>query len=78
MKPEVFYEYIANVFHPFLIGHSIQFPIILFVDGHKSHFTYQLRYLCSQLNIILIALYPNATRILQPADVAAFKPLKSG
>lgn len=78
MKAEVFYEYIANVFHPFLIDNNIQFPVILFVDGHKSHLTYQLSNLCSQLNIILIALYPNATRILQPADVAAFKPLKSG
>lgn len=78
MKAEVFYEYIANVFHPFLIENNIQFPVIFFIDGHKSHFTYQLSNLCSQLNIILIALYPNATRILQPADVAAFKPLKSG
>lgn len=78
MKAEVFYEYIANVFHPFLIENSIQFLVILFVDGHTSHLTYQLSNLCSQLNIILIALYPNATRILQPADVAAFKPLKSG
>ena len=30
------------------------------------------------LDIILIALYPNATRILQPADVSAFKPIKNG
>lgn len=30
------------------------------------------------MGIILIALYPNATRILQPADVAAFEPLKTG
>ncbi|KAJ8937929.1 hypothetical protein NQ318_005536 [Aromia moschata] len=27
--------------------------------------------------VILIALYPNATRILQPADVSCFKPLKN-
>jgi hypothetical protein len=33
--------------------------------------------LCKQLKIILIALYPNTTRILQPADVSAFKPMKS-
>ncbi|KAI4466744.1 hypothetical protein MML48_2g00006030 [Holotrichia oblita] len=40
--------------------------------------TYNLSILCSQLEIILIALYPNATRLLQPADVVAFKPLKNG
>lgn len=78
MKAEVFYEYIANIFYPFLVEKNIQFPVLLFVDGHKSHLTYQLSTLCSDLKIILIALYPNATRILQPADVSAFKPLKSG
>lgn len=30
-----------------------------------------------QLNIILIALYPNATNILQQADVVAFRPIKA-
>lgn len=77
MKSEVFYEYIANIFYPFLLEKEIQFPVILFVDGHNS-LTFQLSKLCSNLNIILIALYPNSTRILQPADVAAFRPLKSG
>jgi len=78
MKSEVFYEFIANIFYPFVVEKGITFPIILFVDGHKSHLTYQLSELCTSLNIILIALYPNSTRILQPADVAAFRPLKSG
>lgn len=78
MVSEVFYEFIANVFHPFLIQSGIELPVILFVDGHKSHLTYHLSNLCNNLKIILIALYPNATRILQPADVAAFRPLKGG
>jgi len=78
MVSEVFYEFVANVFHPFLIQSGIEFPVILFVDGHKSHLTYHLSILCNNLKIILIALYPNATRILQPADVAAFRPLKGG
>lgn len=46
--------------------------------GHKTHLTYSLSKLCEELNIILICLYPNATRILQPADVAIFKPIKLG
>jgi len=78
MKSEVFYELIANIFYSFVVERGIKFPIILFVDGHKSHLTYQLNELCSNLNIILIALYPDSTRILQPANVAAFRPLKSG
>jgi hypothetical protein len=76
MTAEVFYEYVANIFHPYLVKQNVIFPVILFVDGHKSHITYDLSVLCN-LQIELIALYPNATRILQPADVAAFCPIKS-
>lgn len=49
----------------------------MFVDGHKTHLTYPISKLCTYLKIILIALYPNATRILQPADVSCFRPLKA-
>ena len=76
MTCEVFYEYIANIFHPFLVSQGVIFPVVLFVDGHKSHLTYQLSVLCYKLKIEIIALYPNATRILQPADVAVFHPVK--
>nr|CAI5821862.1 unnamed protein product [Callosobruchus analis] len=67
----------SNVFHPHLLKKQVDFPVILFVDGHKTHITYELSNLCIKLQIILIALYPNATKILQPADVACFKPLKN-
>lgn len=78
MTAAVFYEYMANVFHPQLIVNNIPLPVILFVDGHKTHLTIEVSELCKALNIHLIALYPNATRILQPADVAAFRPIKTG
>lgn len=76
MKNANFYEYIGNVLYKFLMEKGTTFPIILFVDGHSTHLTYQTSQLCSDLNIVLVALYPNATRILQPADVSTFKPLK--
>jgi len=76
MMCKVFYEYIVNIFYPFLYSQVVIFPVVLFVDGHKSHFTYQLIVLYNKLNIEIIALYPNATRILQPADVAVFCPVK--
>ena len=76
MTCEVFYEYIANIFHPFLVSQGVIFLMVLFVDGHKSHLTYQLSVLCNKLKIEIIALYPNATRILQPADVSVFHPVK--
>jgi hypothetical protein len=71
MVSEVFfYEFIANVFHPFVVQSGISFPVIRFVDGHKSHLTYHLSTLCTNLKIILIVKC-NTTRILEPADVAA-------
>lgn len=77
MKSENFYEYVGKVFYPSLLKHGCEFPVILFVDGHRSHLTLQVSELCEKLKIILIALYPNATRILQPCDVAVFKPVKT-
>lgn len=77
MKSEVMFDYIKNVLHPNLQKIGTTFPVILFLDGHSTHLTYELSCLCVELEIILICLYPNATRILQPADVAAFKPIKN-
>lgn len=77
MRSELFFEYIGNVFYKYLVSKNTKFPIILFVDGHKTHLTLQTSQLCSDLKIILVALYPNATRIMQPADVSAFRPLKA-
>ncbi|KAJ8967933.1 hypothetical protein NQ314_002574 [Rhamnusium bicolor] len=68
MKASLFYEYVANVFNVYLEEKKIEKPVILFVDGHKTHLTLQISQLCNRLGIILIALYPNATRLLQPAD----------
>lgn len=77
MKTEIFFEYLANIFYPYLVRQNIDFPVILFVDGHSTHLNYKISELCTKLKIVLICLYQNSTRILQPADVAAFKPLKS-
>nr|XP_022903903.1 uncharacterized protein LOC111416181 [Onthophagus taurus] len=76
MTAETFYYYVKNVFHRFLVKNNIQFPVLLFLDGHKSHLTYELSLLYNELNIEVIALYPNANRILQPCDVAVFRPIK--
>lgn len=77
MTSELFFEYIGNVFHPYLVANGITLPVIYFLDGHRTHLTYQVSKLCTELGIHLIALYPNATRILQPADVAVFRPVKA-
>ncbi|XP_030747745.1 jerky protein homolog-like [Sitophilus oryzae] len=76
MTGETFFEYIANVFYKWLTENNISFPVLLFVDGHSSHLTLTLSKFCSEKKIILVALYPNATHIIQPLDVAFFRPLK--
>lgn len=76
MDVENFELYIRNVFHPFLLKNSVPLPVIYFVDGHSSHTAVSVADLCLSLGIILVALYPNTTRIIQPADVAIFKSLK--
>ncbi|GFG31253.1 hypothetical protein Cfor_06781 [Coptotermes formosanus] len=48
------------------------------VDGHRSHLTYQLSELCSELDITLLSIHPNATRLVRQLDVATFRPLKLG
>jgi hypothetical protein len=78
MKKQLFCEYIGNVFDPYLKRKAVKFPVLLFVNGHCTHLTYEISELCSKLQIILVALYPNSTRIMQPANVAVFKRLKEG
>jgi hypothetical protein len=49
MTCQVLYEYTANIFHPFFVSQGVIFPVVLFVDGHKSHLTYRLSVLCNRL-----------------------------
>lgn len=73
---DCFYKYFTNVFVPFLKEKEVTFPIIGFVDGHKSHLTLYLSRFCRENKVILVALPLNATHILQPLDVAVFGPIK--
>ncbi|KAL9702723.1 hypothetical protein quinque_006241 [Culex quinquefasciatus] len=78
MTADVFRDYIRNVLNPDLEKRGVKKPVLYFVDGHSSHINLETSKMCCDLGIILIALYPNATRIMQPADVSCFKPLKNG
>lgn len=72
-----FFEYITNIFLPWLKNENIERPILFFVDGHVSHMTHHLSKFCSANGIELFALFPNSTHLLQPMDVAVFRPLKN-
>ena len=77
MKSENFFEFMANGFIPYVKEKKLKLPVILFVDGHKTHITLQVSVLCEENAVILYLLPPNTTHILQPADVGVFKPFKS-
>uniref|UniRef100_A0A6P7GWS7 Uncharacterized protein LOC114347427 isoform X2 n=1 Tax=Diabrotica virgifera virgifera TaxID=50390 RepID=A0A6P7GWS7_DIAVI len=77
MNMESFYEYIANCFYQWLEKHRVQLPIVLFLDGHTSHISLALSEFCKEKGIILVALLPNSTHVLQPLDVAVFRPVKA-
>ena len=77
MRGEVFFEYITNEFHNWVVENNIEKPVLLLVDGHKSHMSLTLSKKCEEMQIILYALLPNTTHILQPADVSVFAPAKT-
>ena len=52
-------------------------PVLLLVDGHKSHETIELVDLARSNNVILVCLPPHTTHALQPLDVSVFKSLKA-
>ncbi|KAJ8936396.1 hypothetical protein NQ314_012382 [Rhamnusium bicolor] len=76
MTSALFYEFLTNVFYPWLVVQNITFPVILFIEGYTSHVTLHSSKFCEEKGIILVALYPNATHLLQPMDVAVFRALK--
>lgn len=76
MRSEIFFEYVANAVNSWLEKNSVPKPVLLLVDGHKSHLTLELSKFCNDNQIILYSLPPNTTHLMQPADVSVFRPLK--
>ena len=56
---------------------GIKLLVILFIDNHSSHVSLESSETADKLGIKMIFLYPNSTFLLQPADVAIFRSLKS-
>ena len=75
ISSEVFFEWLANIFFP-SVQNKATFPIILFVDGHKSHVNLSVSEFCRDHDIILYCLPAHSSHALQPLDVACFGPIK--
>lgn len=76
MNGENYFEFIANYFVKFVKEQGVTFPVEILLDGHKSYLTFHLSKFCSENRIVLIALPPNCTHLIQPEDVAIFGPVK--
>ncbi|XP_037033041.1 uncharacterized protein LOC119072027 [Bradysia coprophila] len=74
---QTFHDYITNIFYKWLLEEKVPLPVLLFIDGHKSHVSLTLSDFCASHHIELIALHPNSTHLTQPMDVGVFKPLNT-
>ena len=72
---ELFLAWMKKIFIKYAVP---QRPVLLLVDGHKSHITLNVIDLCQENNIILFCLPPHTTHALQPLDVAVFNPYRTG
>ncbi|KAK9500067.1 hypothetical protein O3M35_001405 [Rhynocoris fuscipes] len=77
MTSELFYEFLANVFVPWLRENNIELPVVLFTDGHALHLCIETSRFCQENQIILVALHLNTAHFLQPLDMSVFKALKT-
>ena len=76
MTSESFFSYIVNCLFKELTDRQIQFPVIIFLDGHSSHINLALAQFCKEKKIYLYCFPPHASHILQPLDTCVFGPLK--
>jgi hypothetical protein len=60
MTSESFFEYITNIFYPWLVSENVEFPVILYLDGHKSHVTLPLTDFCRQKQIVYYRIPPTS------------------
>ena len=70
---ELFVMWLKKVFLKFAVTHR---PILLLMDGHKSHLTLDAVDICQKNGVILFCLPLHTTHALQLLDVAVFKSLK--
>ena len=74
MNTELFYDWLKEHFIPRTA--TIR-PIVLLIDGHKSHINIDTSKLCKENNIILYCLPSHTSHVTQPLDVGFYGPLKS-
>ena len=75
MDSELFKKWVEKQFLP--QTHHLPRPLLLILDGHGSHMNIDMIDLLVENDVHLYCLPPHTTNILQPCDVAIFRPLKA-
>ena len=75
MDTDTFMECLKSL-SAYIETQNIEKPIILFVDGHSSHSTYDAAMYCSQNGTVLYCLLPHASHLTQPLDVGVFSQMQ--
>ena len=71
-----------KLFCDWVLEHFLEYapparPLLLLLDGHSSHYCPEVITACAAEEVIILALPPNTTHIIQPLDRGCFSPLKS-
>ena len=74
MTTSSYIDWFRNLLIPSL---PVDRPILLILDGHSSHVSYEVRQLAIENQIHMLKLPPHLTHLLQPLDVGVFKPMKA-
>ena len=75
MTGPTFMDWMKSLFLPSLPNQHL--PVLLILGGYKSHISYKFQLLAHENGIHLLKLHPHLTYLLQPLDLAVFKPMKS-
>ena len=73
MVSELLYGWVVNHF----VSHiPPEYPVVLLVDGHKTHIDMEVSKISKQNGIMLYCLLPHSSQFAQPLDVGFFGALK--
>ena len=54
MTSATFYDYMSQVFEPWLVQSNIPRPVLVYANGHKSHLSLEVAEFCKSKGILLV------------------------
>ena len=77
MDSDLFMSWLENGFMKGIKERGVMLPVLLLIDGAKSHLSIQASEFCHKNDIILYVLFPNATYLIQPMDLVLMNSIKT-